>query len=115
MNKLLIILSILLIFSCEKDENTDLRGKWEASNPNYKITMNLFHSGSVITGSGILSSNLELLLSYDITVKGNYLSPGISLIFTTKAKEYTFDGDLIGNKTIQGKLDGYTNLIFKRL
>jgi len=115
MKPLYLLFFICFLVGCEKKDDTDLRGKWEAADPNYKITMSLFHSGSVITGKGILISNFETILSYDLMIKGNYFSPGISLILTTKAKEYTFDGDLLNTKTIQGKLDGYTNLTFKRL
>jgi len=106
------------MFSCEKNDYTDMRGRWEANNTaDYKITMLLFHSGTVITGSGTVihkadPNNYE----YDISIEGNYFYPGVTLTFySSETKESTFDGMLIDKRTLQGKLNGYTNLVFKRL
>ena len=109
-----IILSVVLC-SCEESTYTDMRGQWKVTSVNYKIDITLFHSGTVMTGTGVLTWDFESLTTYDIDVVGNYFHPGVALTFVTKnGQEYRYDGDLLDNRTIQGKLNGETNLTFYR-
>ena len=115
---MIIIASVILtivLSSCEEDNYTDMRGQWKVTSTNYKIDITLFHSGTVMTGSGTLTCNFKYLVTYNIDIVGNYFHPGVALEFVTKSgQKYRYDGELLDNRTIQGKLNGETNLTFKR-
>ena len=119
MKKLFFLFTILSLLSCEKEPYTDIRGTWEASDPNYNIKIDLFQSGTVISGSGVMTLYFSDKEIHDITVRGSYFYPGMILkfVYVDYQSQYPYDynGELFGTRTIQGKLDGKTNLTFKRL
>ena len=54
-----------------------MRGTWIALDPNHDIEITLFHSGSVITGTGEMTLSFRTTTQYSVMVLGNYFYPGV--------------------------------------
>ena len=100
----ILILSISLC-GCEEETTSNImRGKWEGSNVNIELSLDLFQAGTVVTGSGQLTLNFATSSSYNIDVTGHCFYPSISLVLSGEGMENIFYNAMFDNSfTAQGK------------
>ena len=102
---LVILILSMSLCGCEEETTPNImRGKWEGSNVNIELSLDLFQAGTVVTGSGQLTLNFATSSSYNIDVTGHCFYPSISLVLSGEGMENIFYNAMFDNSfTAQGK------------